>query len=327
MIFCQEKHLLKEQARAINDLGLACEFFGDTDGAMKWYENALVIREKIKDYEGTADTLNNIGNLLHVKKDLVEALDYRNRSLDLYNRLDNKYGIALAHGGKATIYLDQGKISESIEEQNKGLKIREAIGDKEGIALALRGFAKVLSSENKFEKALEKLRQSIKILETLGDTVKKITVMNDIAMIFQTQGKHTEALQIYQDCLKIANEIGYKYLQASFSNNVGSALIRKKEYKKSIFLFFQSIILNKQMGLKSNEVFEWLKNLRDKQLGKMSFKQYAYQAYNDVPDENKNLIDIRQICGEQIRFTTPPSKNAPCPCGSGKLYKRCHGKE
>ena len=27
----------------------------------------------------------------------------------------------------------------------------------------------------------------------------------------------------------------------------------------------------------------------------------------------------------QIKTGTPPGRNAPCPCGSGRKYKRCHG--
>ena len=34
-----------------------------------------------------------------------------------------------------------------------------------------------------------------------------------------------------------------------------------------------------------------------------------------------------QYSAAEIEPTTPggTSKNAPCPCGSGKKYKRCHG--
>ena len=28
---------------------------------------------------------------------------------------------------------------------------------------------------------------------------------------------------------------------------------------------------------------------------------------------------------EPIRMTEAPGRNDPCPCGSGKKYKKCHG--
>lgn len=47
------------------------------------------------------------------------------------------------------------------------------------------------------------------------------------------------------------------------------------------------------------------------------------------PDKPENIDDITEL--EKGRkpaftFTASPARNAPCPCGSGKKYKRCCGK-
>ena len=44
-------------------------------------------------------------------------------------------------------------------------------------------------------------------------------------------------------------------------------------------------------------------------------------AGNDYIDPSEN---IKQ---EPIRVEKAPGRNDPCPCGSGKKYKHCHGKE
>jgi SEC-C motif-containing protein len=36
-------------------------------------------------------------------------------------------------------------------------------------------------------------------------------------------------------------------------------------------------------------------------------------------------VDGRPIKGEPARAVDKPERNAPCPCGSGKKWKRCHG--
>lgn len=44
------------------------------------------------------------------------------------------------------------------------------------------------------------------------------------------------------------------------------------------------------------------------------------------PDKAENTSDIRKLETDKkkmISFNSPPSRNAPCPCGSGKQYKRC----
>lgn len=47
------------------------------------------------------------------------------------------------------------------------------------------------------------------------------------------------------------------------------------------------------------------------------------------PDKPENIDDIKKLekgIMPSFNFKALPSKNAPCPCGSGKQYKRCCGK-
>lgn len=47
------------------------------------------------------------------------------------------------------------------------------------------------------------------------------------------------------------------------------------------------------------------------------------------PDEEENMSDIKKLeagLKPLFNFKFGPSKNAPCPCGSGKQNKRCCGK-
>lgn len=46
------------------------------------------------------------------------------------------------------------------------------------------------------------------------------------------------------------------------------------------------------------------------------------------PDKPENIDDVTELEGGSkpaFKFTASPSRNAPCPCGSGKQYKRCCG--
>ena len=47
------------------------------------------------------------------------------------------------------------------------------------------------------------------------------------------------------------------------------------------------------------------------------------------PDNNENIDDILKLQAgvkSGFSFQSAPARNAPCPCGSGKQYKRCCGK-
>ena len=60
------------------------------------------------------------------------------------------------------------------------------------------------------------------------------------------------------------------------------------------------------------------------------FNQKGWQVIVGIePDKEENIDDVEKLLNESepiFKFKSTPSRNAPCLCGSGKLYKRCCGK-
>ncbi len=44
------------------------------------------------------------------------------------------------------------------------------------------------------------------------------------------------------------------------------------------------------------------------------------------PDKPEDISDLQTALTGTVRRTIEPGRNEPCPCGSGKKYKQCHGK-
>ena len=49
------------------------------------------------------------------------------------------------------------------------------------------------------------------------------------------------------------------------------------------------------------------------------------RSTDDVEAEEELLAKTEKV--EPLKAETPPGRNSPCPCGSGKKYKKCCGKE
>ncbi|MBK8366381.1 MAG: tetratricopeptide repeat protein [Bacteroidetes bacterium] len=90
----------------------------------------MKIREKIKDQQGIASSLNNIAIIYEDQGDTLKALEYFNKSLDIKKVIGDKGGIATSYNNIGIFYKDQGNFKRALEYQTKGLKIREEIGDK-----------------------------------------------------------------------------------------------------------------------------------------------------------------------------------------------------
>ena len=441
--------LKKENARAINDIGLVYEFFGDNHNALiKLYE-ALKVREDIEDKQDIADSLGNIGNIYDTQGELDKALDYHKKSLKIRVDIEDKQGIATAFGNIGNIYYTQGKLDKALEYHQKSLKIKEEIGNKEGIAASLvnigniyntqgeldkaleyqqkglniyeeiggkQGIAasfsnigRVYDTKGELEKALEYYQKSLKIQEEIGnkqgtaasfsniggvyDTQGKLdkaleyhqkslkiqeeignkqgiaTSFGNIGIVYSTKGELDKALEYHQRCLKINEEIGNKQgIAVSFGNigkvydnqgkldksldyhqkslkiekeignkqgiaisfgHIGSIYSddRKKQYNLAINYLLKTLSISNSIGAKalSKDAKDWLVRIR-RILGLKKFKNLANQEFEKLDVEMQKHIPMSELLNEPVRKEKEPGRNAPCHCGSGKKFKKCHGK-
>lgn len=91
----------------------------------------------------------------------------------------------------------------------------------------------------------------------------------------------------------------------------------KQEYKQESFNLFSDMLDN----LKQDVV----KVLFAVQLQSMDDVPNEDDFNEDVPVTNEHL-DFNEEAQFAAMENQPPSRNAPCPCGSGQKYKHCHGK-
>ena len=65
-------------------------------------------------------------------------------------------------------------------------------------------------------------------------------------------------------------------------------------------------------------------DINEPQVRKALLQQSAASFYDALPEpapapRNEPPIPI-------VEHSPKPARNAPCPCGSGKKYKKCHGR-
>lgn len=57
-----------------------------------------------------------------------------------------------------------------------------------------------------------------------------------------------------------------------------------------------------------------------------AYEDSLEELENDKGDKNKNYIDYKELHTPFVKKEPDVGRNDPCPCGSGKKYKKCHGK-
>lgn len=321
----EEKYFLKEKARAINDLGIINSFLGKRDKTLKLYEESLRIRETLGNKANIAISYNNICVVNIDLENITEALYWNKKSLILREKIEDKSGIADCYNSLGRINGELGKNTEALNWYKKELKIREEIGNKSGIANCNNNIGVIYNNLDDYNEASIWYKKSLNICEEIGDKSGIATCLNNLGVIQFNLGNNQEALEKYKKSLIIREEVGDKSGIAQSLNYLGSLYFTIKNVDLAFSSLLKSYSLYKQMNLpKQNKVKKELIDLRQKY--KSISKDALQKAYETLTNDLKAEIDMNDILGLPIKTKKRPRRNDPCHCGSGKKYKKCHGK-
>ncbi|MBI2470937.1 MAG: tetratricopeptide repeat protein [Planctomycetes bacterium] len=312
-------------ATSLNNIGFILGKQGDLKGALEKYRESLRIKEEIGDKSGIATSLNNIGGILDKQGDLKGALEKYKESLRIKEEIGNKSGIATSLNNIGGILDKQGDLKGALEKYKESLKIVEEIGDKSGIARSLNNIGFILDTQGDLKGALEKYRESLKIVEEIGDKSGIATSLNNIGGILHKQGDVKGALEKYKESLRIEEEIGDNSGIARSFHNIGTLYTDDKNYRLALVNLFKSKALQNQIGIKEQATINYIFKIRNAQ-GLKNFKILAREVFHSLPEDLKPSINLEEFFEDKTVHTDKEvGRNAPCPCGSGKKYKRCCG--
>jgi preprotein translocase subunit SecA len=111
----------------------------------------------------------------------------------------------------------------------------------------------------------------------------------------------------------------------------------KQEYKREAFELFSALLdrikhdtvsLLSRMQLRTQEEIDAEEAERQRRLAEaMQFQHAAPQNLAAPPEPlPPDPDELRAAAGTFVRETKKVGRNEPCPCGSGKKYKHCHGR-
>ena len=110
----------------------------------------------------------------------------------------------------------------------------------------------------------------------------------------------------------------------------------KQEYKREAFKLFETLLTNikyevtrflSKVQVRTEQEVEELeraqREAQEREQAKAKFTHAAASALASVPDED--APPPAEPVATFVRETRKVGRNEPCPCGSGKKYKQCHG--
>lgn len=161
---------------------------------------------------------------------------------ELAARIGYDKGLAAAYKSIGIGYYNQAKHVEALDFWNKSLQVFRKINDDVGIANMLSNIGVVYMDQGVDEKALEYNLKSLKVAEKTGDKLRIVTAMNNIgAIYYHKKETHDKALNYYYRALKISEEIGDDYGIGTTSVNLGEIYFERKNDAKALEYFQKSL--------------------------------------------------------------------------------------
>ena len=341
-----------DTAKSLNNLAGLYRAQGQYPKAEPLYRRSLEIREKALglDHPDTATGLNNLAGLYRAQGQYPKAEPLYHRSLEIREKAlgPDHPDTATGLNNLAGLYQAQGQYPKAEPLYRRFLEICEkALGpDHPDTATGLNNLAGLYQAQGQYPKAEPLYRRALEICEkALGpDHPDTATGLNNLAALYQAQGQYPKAEPLYRRALEIREKaLGPDHPDtATGLNNLAALYQAQGQYPKAEPLYRRALeICEKALGPDHPDTATGLNNLAGL-YEKMRRKEEAEPLYRRALEITQRLLRVnpddlviaehceqirlgvaRTSARHPIRNDGKTGRNDPCPCGSGKKFKKC----
>jgi CHAT domain-containing protein/uncharacterized protein HemY len=239
---------LKEVADGLFEQGNKQLDVNQFQSALKSWQLALKIYREIKDRDGEANTLVQLGIFYQSLGDYVQAIDYQQQRLDMALRINDRQGIQEALLNLGTVYHSLGDNIKAIDYFLHSLALAIEIKDRKGELLALNNLANISSEQEKFDEAINLYQKSLMIAQELKDRELEGAVLGNLGTVYRGLGDNIKARDYYQRSLIIARSTKDREGEGLLLAALGNVYSSLKDYTKAIEHYRQSLAISQEIG-------------------------------------------------------------------------------
>jgi tetratricopeptide (TPR) repeat protein len=113
----------REEASALNNLGIACQAQGNLSEALRYFEQLLPILQETKHRRGEGRTLSSMGLVYQDRGDIPHALESYERCLTIMREVGDRHGEAGVLRNFGLAYQTEGAPQQAIEYYEQALAL------------------------------------------------------------------------------------------------------------------------------------------------------------------------------------------------------------
>lgn len=281
-----------ELAPVLLDIGLAYSRKGDYKSAAESFMRALALSEALKDDNGRAAALNNLGLIQYYYNDFSKSELYLRQAKKLYSQTGNRQGMAIAEASLGLLYMGQshydsarvyyskaltalngpedfpfranvlnniGIVYRNISDYQRAVtcfaeasKINRQLGNKRGLAISLDEMGNICEFLDQTKQAEEYYRQSLALRKEIGDARGIANALESLALMAQRSGYTDSAESLYNQSLSIRRQINNPMGIVTILFYLGDMQYNAKNPVQAKAYFQEALEVSTRRGLNSH---------------------------------------------------------------------------
>ncbi len=260
----------------------------------------IELSEIHEDQESLSKIYNLLGNAYKNVSDLSIALDYFEKSLKIYEDLENKLGIVANLSGMAFVYVSLSNYSKALQLLEKSLNINNEIGNKQNIASILGNFGTIYRNLADYSKSIECYEKALLIQEELGNYHSIAINYGNIGNVYTSLSDYSKAIEYYKKAIQLSEEFGITVGLQYYYSNLGSVYTYLNDYSTGLEYFYRALTINEKLGDKlgiaSNlgNIGSVYKDLLDYPKS-LEFQEKSLSINEEIGDKHSIAINLGNI--------------------------------
>lgn len=237
----------ERQIRTYLQKGKVLELIGKWEECEYTYNKALKLAKKTRDVLLLGQCNNSMGRLLVLKGDYANATKYLQTSVQLFELMEDKNGIAKVYGNLGNLFMRQGKYEEAKSYFKQSIEISRSINEIPN-AQIVANLGITYMNQGKYEEAISCQQEQLILSQRSNDKQGMADLYTKLGIVYFDKGDYDEALENYLKGLELSEELGNKQLTAIATGCIGTVYERKGDYDKAMHNFERDLLLCEELG-------------------------------------------------------------------------------
>jgi tetratricopeptide (TPR) repeat protein len=223
---------------------------GQPQSALEYLNRAHSLAIQFGNNEARGSILNAIGASYGNLNKREEALRSYQESLEIWQRLGQKGGMATSLSAIAQLNMAMGRPADALKNHQEALRLRREIVDNRGIGNTLAALGNLHYNRGDYDEAVTFYRQALQVQRELENKPAEALLLNNIGSVYFNKAQYGDALTNFERALALREELKNPAEIALTLRNVAEVNVKLGQYDAALPRYLRALDLSRNVGNK-----------------------------------------------------------------------------